>query len=385
MCVSAVLDSIEGGSDSLVAMYEPTYDLVRLILAPRIQEVLTEFGVSYKYNKAENIVYTSSSQFGDFVLRTLDNPARIVGYESFRAKIDELDTLKTDHAKDAFQKIIARNRQVPKTYFPNSDKPLNTVSIFSTPEGFRFVYDKWGKAPKPEYQMIQASTYSNPYLDDQYIQTLLEDYPDELISAYIEGQFVNLKAGTVFNAYKRDLHNSDVTIKEKETLRIGMDFNVSKMAAVVYVVREKKWHAVGEFVDVFDTPAMIDAIKEKYPEHAITVYPDASGTSRKSVDASKSDISLLRSSGFTVRAKGKNPLVKDRIISTNSAFKKGLLYINANECPEYARCMEQLAYDKNGAPDKTADIDHLPDAGTYPIVFEMPITRPAATGLKIGF
>ena len=37
MCNSALLDSLEGGASSMIAMYEPTYDLVRLILAPRME------------------------------------------------------------------------------------------------------------------------------------------------------------------------------------------------------------------------------------------------------------------------------------------------------------------------------------------------------------
>ncbi|MBC8949416.1 oxidoreductase [Xenorhabdus sp. TS4] len=52
-------------------MYEPTYDLIRLILAPRMEEKLSEYGVRYKYNKSENIIYTATSGIGDFVLRLL--------------------------------------------------------------------------------------------------------------------------------------------------------------------------------------------------------------------------------------------------------------------------------------------------------------------------
>ena len=80
----AIRDALDS-SDSLVALYEPTYDLVRLILAPRMQDKLSELGIRHKYNKQENIIYTSSSQCGDFVMRTLDNPARIIGCESYRA------------------------------------------------------------------------------------------------------------------------------------------------------------------------------------------------------------------------------------------------------------------------------------------------------------
>jgi hypothetical protein len=46
--------------------------------------------------------------------------------------------------------------------------------------------------------------------------------------------------------------------------------------------------------------------------------------------------------------------------------------------------MEQLAYDKNGQPDKKSNLDHLPDAGTYPIAFEMPVVKPVAS-LRVTF
>ena len=387
---SALLDSLEGGADSLIAMYEPTYDLVRLILAPRMQEKLSEWGVRYTYNKSENIIYTSNGQMGDFILRTLDNPARIVGYESFMAKIDELDTLKADHASEAWNKIIARNRQRPSTYIAQTGKPVNTVSIFSTPEGFRFAYDRWSKNKTVDYQMIQAHTESNPFLPDDYIQSLRDTYPPALLEAYLEGKFVNLTSGTVYNEYDRDKCNSNETIKPGEPLFIGCDFNVTKQAATVYVKRKNEetlqieWHAVDELIDMYDTPAMIDTITGKYPKHVIYIYPDASGGARKTVNASTSDIALLKDAGFRVKVNKKNPMVRDRIIATNAAFSKGLVKINAKRCPVVAQCLEQQAYDKNGQPDKTSDNDHQNDATTYPIAFEMPIIRKGATA-KLDF
>ena len=65
----------------------------------------------HRWNKQENIVYTSYPRFGGFVLRTMDNPERIVGYEAYRAHVDELDTLKAESARKAWNQIIARNRQ----------------------------------------------------------------------------------------------------------------------------------------------------------------------------------------------------------------------------------------------------------------------------------
>ncbi|MGJ8660546.1 MAG: phage terminase large subunit [Bacteroidota bacterium] len=384
MCNSALLDSLEGGADSLIAMYEPTYDLVRLILAPRMQDKLSEWGVRYTYNKSENIIYTSNGQMGDFILRTLDNPSRIVGYESFRAKIDELDTLKTEHAQDAWNKIIARNRQRPATYTAMSEKPMNTVSIFSTPEGFRFAHQRWSKNKTDDYQMIQAHTQSNPFLPDDYIQSLRDTYPPQLLEAYLEGKFVNLTSGTVYSSYDRDKCNSNEEIVANEPLFIGCDFNVTKQAATVYVKRKNKetlqteWHAVQELIDMYDTPDMIATIKAKFKRHVIYVYPDASGGARKTVNASLSDIALLEQAGFNVRVNKKNPFVRDRITATNVAFEKGLVKINAKACPNVAQCLEQQSYNANGEPDKSSGNDHQNDATTYPIAYEMPIIKPVA-------
>jgi hypothetical protein len=378
MCTSALLDSLEGGADSLVAMYEPTYDLVRLILAPRMEEKLIDWGIRYKYNKSENIIYTSSGQVGDFVLRTLDNPARIVGYESFRAKIDELDTLKTEHAQEAFNKIIARNRQVPETYQRNSDKPMNTVSVFTTPEGFKFVYNKWAKNRAPGYEMVQASTLSNPFLPDDYIQALRDSYPPQLIEAYIQGEFVNLTSGSVYTCYDRKLNSSTREITPHDHLHIGMDFNVGKMSAIVHVKDKRTTVAVDEFMGLLDTPAMISAIQSRYPKHRVTIYPDSSGKNRKSANASETDVSQLRSA-FNVVVSGKNPFVKDRIASVQAmlcnANGERRYFINEDKCPETAESLEQQVYNKQGEPDKSHDNDHPNDALGYFIHSQYPIIR----------
>jgi hypothetical protein len=123
---------------------------------------------------------------------------------------------------------------------------------------------------------------------------------------------------------------------------------------------------------------MIVELKERFKDHSIRVYPDASGGSRKTVNASISDISLLESAGFAVYANKSNPLVKDRIMASNKAFSDGAVMVNDRLCPEYAKCLEQLPYDDNGSPDKKSNLDHLPDAGTYPIAFEMPIVKPVS-------
>jgi len=360
--------------------FAPTYSDIKDIFFPTIEEAahLMGFTVDIKVGNKEVHLYRGRLYYGTIICRSMDNPSSIVGFKIARALVDEIDILPKDKANTAWNKIVARLRL-------KIDGIENGISVTTTPEGFKFVYSKFAEDPTASYSMVQASTYENEeYLPDDYIETLIETYPDELINAYINGEFVNLTSGTVYNAYNRITHRSTETIQSKEPLRIGMDFNVTNMSAVVYVLRGKEWHAVDELKGIYDTPAMVDTIKEKYPEHNIRVYPDASGKSRKTVDASTSDIAILEQAGFIIYANKKNPYVKDRVMSTNKAFSSGLLFINDTMCPEYSRCMEQLAYDKNGEPDKSSNLDHLPDAGTYPIAFELPVVKPVAN-LNVKF
>jgi len=367
------------GKPTVQGYFAPTYPQIRDIFFPTVEEAadMIGFRADVKYGNKEVHFYRGRKYYGTTICRSMDKPESIVGFKIARAMVDEIDVLPADKALLAWRKIIARMRL-------KIDGVENGIGVTTTPEGFKFVYNMFKKDPKPSYSMVQASTYENEeFLPDDYIDSLLETYPAELVEAYIRGQFVNLTSGTVYYAYNRTFNRSLETIQPKEPLRIGMDFNVANMSAVVYVIRknskgEECWHAVDELKEVFDTPEMIRVIKEKWPEHSIRIYPDATGKNRKSVNASTSDIGLLEDAGFSVYANDSNPFVRDRVIATNQAFQKERLFINDDKCPEYASCMEQLAYDKNGEPDKKSNLDHLPDAGTYPIAFEMPIIRPAA-------
>jgi hypothetical protein len=388
MIVAAFIDATHS-PDATIAIYEPTFNHIRTIALPKMVDFLTQQGIDFTYNKNEHYMELQNKQIGNFLFMSYDNPELIVGFESYRSHIDELDVVSEEHARTTWNKIIARNRQKPKGLSKENMKwneasgrleADNRVSVYSTPEGYKFTYRQWGISQNPDYQFIKASSSSNPELSESYIQSLRDTYPGALVNAYLEGDWVNMTSGTVFNCYDRNLHESNETIKEGEPLFIGCDFNVTNQAATVWVKRNggQQWHAVAELTGMYDTPEMVRIITERYKEkgHSITMYPDASGSARHTSNASISDISLLRQAGFIVRAKSKNPGVRDRVSATNKAFSDGRLFVNTRICPTVANCLEQQAYDKNGDPDKKSGLDHQNDATTYPIAYEMTITRP---------
>ena len=363
-----------------IAYYLPTYDLVTRMGMPRFCECLDMLGIPYKPNKVDSVIDIPG--FGLVIFRTMDNPARIVAYEVADSICDELDTLPTDKARDVWNKVIARNRQ------KKPDGALNTVGVATTPEGFRFVYERWKKNPAAGYRLIKASTQSNAAnLPAGYIDSLRASYPANLLAAYLDGEFVNLTAGSVYADFDRALNASRETIRTSEPLHIGLDFNVGQMAAVVFVLRDGDPHAIDELTGLLDTPAMIAAIKARYEGHAIRVYPDATGGGRRSNNASESDIALLRAARFTVLAPSANPPVKNRVLAMNQLIHsegKRRLRVNPDRCPAFVEGLEKQAYDKNGEPDKTSGHDHVNDAAGYFIHYTFPIVSRTITPLRVG-
>ena len=361
-----------------IAYYLPTFDLVRNIAFPRFAEELESLNARFKINKVYHTVDIENC--GSIIFRSMDMPERIVGYEVADSFIDELDTLKTDQARTAWQKIIARNRQ------KKPDGSLNTAAVGTTPEGFGFVYEQWGKKKHEGYELIKASTYSNKRnLPEGYVEALEKTYPSSLRLAYLEGEFTNLKSGSVYPTFDRVLNATNETIKDGETLHCGMDFNVTNCSLIVHVLRNDEPHAVLELTGVLDTPAMAKIITERFKNkgHQIHIYPDASGNSRKSNNASESDLAILKQAGFKIMVNPSNPAVKDRVLSVNNMLESRKYRINPDSCPFLVEALERQAYDKNGEPDKSSGFDHVLDAAGYMISYRYPIKSRSATTTKV--
>ena len=340
-----------------VAYYLPTYGLIEDIAYPGISEVLDAHNVPYKLNKQYHNFLTP---FGKIILRSLQDPNRIIGYEVGYSLIDEADILATDKMWDVFRKALARNRKkLP-------DGKVNSLDFVSTPEGFKFLYLFFVKKASSNKYLINANTRDNDTLPDDYIAGMMESYTPEQVEAYLNGQFVNLTTGTVYRNYDRKLNHSDREIKPGEVLHIGMDFNITNMNAVIHVIDNARPIAVAEITKAYDTSVIADLIPKLYAGHPIVIYPDASGKNRST--SGKSDIQILRDARFTVKTLNRNPFVKDRVNAMNLSFlnNKGErnYMVNSNNCPVYSEALEQQTY-KNGVPDKTTGFDHVCEAGGY--------------------
>jgi len=356
-----------------IAIYEPTVDLIKRIIYPRFEEIFLASNIKFKLNKSDGVmeIWLPNGK-AEIIFRSMENPIRIIGYEVHHSILDEIDTISTEKAMDVWVRVLARNRKSFMVQTANGPKRgRNTVGITTTPEGFKFVYNMWVKdhADNPEYELIRGKTSDNHHLPDDYVDTLLKTFPPQLKKAYLDGEFVNMAGLTVYSGFDRVHSNTHLTLddfNESAPLHIGMDFNVGRMAATIGMKSTddvKQLFIVDEFHKLMDTPAMITAIRTRYPTRTIIVYPDASGKSRKSTDASKSDIRLLRDAGFRINAPKRNPPVRERVLSTNTMFLNlegdRNLFVNTSKCPNLTEALEKQVYDDNGIPikDGTEDIN----------------------------
>jgi len=382
----------------------PTFSMMRDILIPTLDEILIQTNIGYKTNKTTGEILFDIG--GRVIVKSMDDPTKIIGMNVVAVFMDELDTIPTIKAKEIWQKAIARARKT----IPYLDKEgnlqynedgeiiniINQLFVATTPEGFRFVYEMFKKNKPNNYTLIQASTRENKHLPDDFVANLEAIYPEELIDAYLDGQFTNLTSGTVYSEFNRETCNSKETYRKGEALHVGIDFNVLGISVVIYGKREslndqgipvKDYQyndkptlaAFDHLQKIQDTPQLIDVLNDKYPYSKIICYPDASGANTSTKGATVSDISLLKQAGFQVKHPKKNPAIMNRVLAANSAFKNGLVKVNVDRCKDLTEAFEQQVYnDKTEMPEKNSGagtVDDITDSATYILNIMFPIKR----------
>lgn len=345
-------------------LLEPTAPLLHDILIPDMLSFLEDNDIEHTFIKSPHPNLRIRFEDGEtkILMRSLENWQRLIGVNAAFIGTDEMDTVKKEVVLMAYKKLQGRLRK------GNVRQMFNTT----TPEGFAGAYELFEKMKIG--RIIRARTEDNPFLPADFIADLKKNYPKNLLEAYMEGRFVNLTSGTVYLYFSRQTHNSTEEARDGDTLLIGQDFNVGGCVSIVCVQRGDNVIAVDEVIS-YDTKAVITNLKDRYKNHRIEIYPDASGDNRKT-NASETDIELLQQAGLMVYNNSSNPSVKDRVNTVNNLFDKSRLLVNVNKCPRLTEALEQQAYDDKGEPQKSNShpaSDDFNDALGYMCAYKFPI------------
>ena len=342
------------------ALFEPTHAMLVDILVRTCNELFDQWQIPFSYRASPQPSFTLEFAEGThtILLRTMLTYQRLRGQNLCAIGFDEADTVPKRDAEQAMNMALARLRS----------GNIQQFYATTTPEGHGWAFDTFKKNAKTDTRLIQAKTSDNKYLPEGFIQSLIENYPEQLIKAYLNGEFVNLTMGAVYR-FDRNVHVSNQLLNYKnEILRIGIDFNIQNTNCVIGVRDRNKLVIIDEITKMHDTDALAKEILRRYPNQKILIYPDASGSNR-STNSSQTDVAILEGYGFTNMSPRSNPPIRDRVSAVNSLLKNGKGEVRlaiSPCCRTLIECFELQAYDeKTGEPDKQNGYDHILDSLGY--------------------
>ncbi|KAA6233115.1 hypothetical protein FP507_08740 [Chlorobium phaeovibrioides] len=336
----------------------PNYKQAERTIVFTLEDILTRARIPYSYNKSKFELYIPGWQ-GLIWVASGEKPNSLKGPNIAAAGIDEPFIQK----KETFDVVLSRVRENKAAH--------NELFMTGTPEELNWGYDV-AKNEEGMYdiEVINGRTTDNTHLSRQFVTMLENAYDENQVAAYMDGKFINLSTGRVYLYFDRSKDEQEWTPKEGDQVEAGIDFNVDYMTAELFFRRGNVIHFIDEIrmVDA-DTYALATAIKERYP--GITLYPDASGSSRKT-SAPKTDHMILRDAKFKVHSPSKNPPVKDRVNAVNNMLRNRRITIS-KKCKHLIKDLEQLGW-KNGDVDKSnIKLTHASDAAGYAISYLFPV------------
>jgi len=343
---------------------EPTGPLIRDIWLNDFDDFLEHYEIPHTFRASPLPEYVLHLPGGDtkILCRSFENYQRIIGLNLAFCCADEVDVVNTAITSKAFPKILGRLRSGNTRQF----------AAASTPEGFKWLYNEFGSPEalkRPDRKLIKMKTIQNPHLPPDFIERLKANYDPSLLKAYLDGEFVNLNTGQVYDRFDREKHIIQSFDAGNEPLHVGVDFNIGNMSAVIAVRTADKLIVIDEISGGHDTDAIGQEIKRRYPHRQLYAYPDASGGNR-STNATRTDIEILQSYGFSNQSERSNPPVRDRVAAVQAALEngKGQVRVQITEnCKRTIECLELQSYKDDGTPDKDAGYDHMNDAIGYMI------------------
>jgi hypothetical protein len=339
---------------------EPTIPLLRDVAIPAWRTFLDHFNIPYDFRTSPLPNFTLKIPGGDtpIFLRSLENVERLIGVNAAWIVADEIDTVKEEIATRAIVKLQGRVRV----------GNCRQIGFATTPEGYRFMHSFFVREASPEKRLIKARTMDNPYLDPDYAENLMKQYPPQLVESYLNGEFVNLATATVFSEYDRKINHTSVIAPEHDDLIVvAADFNIGRSVSVYGVMRSERGvpviHIFGEHLAT-NTFSLRDYLRRNYTNQILMkkliVYPDATG-GRMQTSSTTTDHDILRDAGIRVITESKNPLLTETIQHTNALFHNAQLRINPATCPDLVDCCETWGYGDDLKPEKKSGVASIKD------------------------
>lgn len=358
--VLCVLDIVQtyNGHEIAVGIGSTTITLAMKTVWKDLQAILKRSHSDYNFNKKDNVLTIGTVMF--YFIAT-EQPGDIYGYNFNIFLCDEIDELSQ-------QKVIEANKAISeRTRLSLPDGRIPYIMYFTTVHGYSGLYNvvQELKRAKLKFVLIRGLTKDNTTFQKSYIDRLYKIYDDNERMAYLEGKFVNLKAGRVYLEYDEEKCRVDnFEIVPSDVIMVGQDLNSGFSKAVAIVKRAKCLYIVKawSFQDIGQAP---EIMRRTFPENQILWYPDCSG--KEVLKGYKQEIIDY---GIECRIGTANPRIIDRVFYVNKLFRLGLLKAFTKGTEICTEALKTRQYAENGQPEKGKGEeapDHICDGLEYVI------------------
>ena len=355
----------------------PTWADLYRIDTPEVQQACNEWGLTCAINthgkgniKFPHILVQGSKK--PILLLSAEEPGRIAGFEVGVAALDEAARAKEskdDPLKDAFTQIRSRIR--------HRNAKLLQFNLASTPEGkLNALYRDFFQEESEDRKVYRGITTENPYLPDEYIQSLKESYSPELAKQYLEGYPIEYSSNRAHPNFNAD----NIIAEPKRVNRVyfmGCDFNVAPLCWV-YGYRDGKDIYVVDEIVIEDNAnvetAMALAHTKEWGKYKVEFYADPASRQRSTVGDSEINVMIKMAKAFNWSFNDKtaksHPRVATRIglLDAGICDSKGARHVFVSEnCERLIDELQNTGRGTNGyAPGPHKDRGHILDALGYP-------------------
>jgi hypothetical protein len=350
--------------DQTVWYVAPTYKQAKMIAFKALKRKLTELRWAKKINETELSFELKNGS--TIALKGADN------YDSLRGI--GLDYLVLDEFADIDQEAWT------ETLRPTLADREGGALFIGTPKGMNWAHDLFTAAIDypDEWRSFQFTTIEGGNVKPEEVEAARRSLDERTFRQEFEATFETF-SGRIFYSFDRANNVRAWQGELPHNLHIGMDFNVDNNSAVIAVrVSQDVLHIIDEIKLMgSNTDEMVFELKTRFPQSNITVYPDPAGASRKTSAGGRTDHSILRTAGFTVKAPNSHNAVRDGINAVNARLKSSTGIINLfvdPRCKYTIESLEKHTYKPGSSvPDKDSGFDHFSDAIRYMVDYLFPI------------
>ena len=343
----------------------PTHGMAKQIAWETLKNKLRNLRWVKKINEVDlNIVLVNGSKIN---LRSADRPDRLRGILA--------DGIVIDEASEIDQKTWT------EVLRPTLSTTNGEAFFCFTPKGVAsWTYDLFqqSKVDPDNWASFQYTTIDGGQVPQEEIEQAQKDLDKRTFEQEYLSQFITYKGIIYYNYDEGSIHTAKVP--ETKELFLGLDFNIDPMSCCVAQKHENGLLVMDEIVIYSsNTDEMVQEIKNRYPHHRITVFPDPASRQRKTSAGGRTDLSILVNAGFNIKAKPAHPRIRDRINAVNSALQSAdgtrKLWITP-QCKNVINSLSRMVYKEGtSVPDESDGLDHMAAALGYMIEYVYPVKR----------